>query len=112
MAGKLSTHVLDTAKGIPASGIRIDLHEITAEGSRLMKSTITNSDGRTDDPLLAGDSMQTGTYELTFHIGAYFASSPPFLDQIPIRFHIADSTAGYHIPLLCSPWSYSTYRGS
>ncbi|MFK0682896.1 hydroxyisourate hydrolase [Ochrobactrum sp. BD67] len=117
--GKLSTHVLDTAHGSPAAAMRIELYRIGANGTPdLLKRTVTNLDGRTDAPLLSGDEMQIGTYELHFHVAEYFEgrgaeqANPPFLDLIPIRFAIADSDGNYHVPLLVSPWSYSTYRGS
>lgn len=112
MPGKISTHVLDTAKGKPAQGIMVEIHRLVEGRNILLGSAITNADGRTDAPLLSGESMLIGTYEITFHIGHYFENDPAFLDQVPIRFHIADPAANYHIPLLCSPWSYSTYRGS
>lgn len=119
MPGRLSTHVLDTANGRPAAGMVIDLVRIGPDGSReLLARVITNADGRTDGPLLAGDDLERGTYELTFHAGDYWArmgtvtGDPPFLDTIPIRFGIPDPDAHYHVPLLCSPWAYSTYRGS
>ena len=117
--GKLSTHVLDTAHGAPAAAMRIELYRIGSDGTaELVKRIVTNLDGRTDAPLLADDEMRTGTYELQFHVAEYFAgrgadqANPPFLDLIPIRFSIADESGHYHVPLLVSPWSYSTYRGS
>lgn len=117
--GKLSTHVLDTAHGSPAAAMRIELYRIASDSSReLIKRTVTNLDGRTDSPLLSGEEMRNGTYELNFHVAEYFESrgaelaDPPFLDLVPIRFSIADDTSHYHVPLLVSPWSYSTYRGS
>lgn len=117
--GRLSTHVLDTAHGTPAQGVVIDVHILEADGSwRLLKQTRTNADGRTDQPLLAGDEFQTGTYMLSFHVGEYFKrrdsalTDPPFLDIVPLRFMIANQDGHYHVPLLASPWSYSTYRGS
>lgn len=116
--GRLSTHVLDTVSGKPAQGVRIDLSVQDGERWRLLKSVTTNQDGRTDEPLLAGDALQAGRYELLFHIAEYFAnqeaamSDPPFLDEIPLRFAIADAAGHYHVPLLATPWSYSTYRGS
>lgn len=112
MSGKISTHVLDTAHGKPAQGIAVEIHRIEADQRILLESTLTNADGRTDAPLLSGENLTAGTYEITFHIGDYFKNDPAFLDQVPIRFHISDPSANYHIPLLCSPWSYSTYRGS
>ncbi len=105
----LSTHVLDTARGRPAVGMKIELW--SRDRSALLKTVITNSDGRTDAPLLAGDKMATGEYELLFHVGAYFGEAS-FLNTVPVRFTITDATAKYHVPLLVSPWSYSTYRGS
>ncbi|NET50606.1 MAG: hydroxyisourate hydrolase [Merismopedia sp. SIO2A8] len=114
----LTTHVLDTANGCPAAGLTIELWHITHEPGTLLKTVTTNSDGRTDAPLLLGDESAIGVYELRFAIGAYFKSrtpglpDPSFLDVVPIRFGIADASAHYHVPLLCSPWSYSTYRGS
>ncbi|ESA34943.1 hydroxyisourate hydrolase [Leptolyngbya sp. Heron Island J] len=116
--GKLTTHVLDTANGCPAAGIKLELYGLAENGEQCLASTITNSDGRTDRPLLAAAAMAIGIYELRFWVGDYFAaqtsaSDPlPFLDLVPIRFGIADATAHYHVPLLVSPWSYSTYRGS
>jgi 5-hydroxyisourate hydrolase len=111
MPGKLTTHILDTAHGKPAAGVRVVLQRVEADDSlRTLGETVTNSDGRTDGPILSGDAFGTGTYVLNFHIGAYFSEG--FLDVVPIRFRIADPEAHYHVPLLCSPWSYSTYRGS
>ncbi len=115
---KLSTHVLDTARGIPAGGLAIDLHQVTAGGRMHLKSVVTNSDGRTAEPLLNGELLATGTYELTFHAGEYLRRAgaelpdPPFLDEVVIRFGISEATGSYHVPLLLSPYGYSTYRGS
>jgi 5-hydroxyisourate hydrolase len=117
--GRLSTHVLDTVRGKPAADVAIDLDVLQGDGSwrRLMQAR-TNADGRTDQPLLVGEAFKAGTYMLTFHIGAYFKShdialaEPAFLDLIPLRFSIADAGGNYHVPLLVTPWSYSTYRGS
>lgn len=109
--GKLTTHVLDTANGRPGAGINVDLYFLDGETGTLVTKTVTNRDGRTDAPLLEGDKLRTGTYQLVFHVGAYFKSQG-FLDRVPIRFTIADAAAHYHVPLLCSPWSYTTYRGS
>lgn len=111
MPGKLTTHVLDTAHGRPAAGLRIDLFSLGAKET-LLVSTNTNGDGRTDTPLLTGRQFTTGTYELRFHVGDYFEDPARFLDVVPVRFTIADASVPYHVPLLCSPWSYSTYRGS
>jgi 5-hydroxyisourate hydrolase len=114
--GRLTTHVLDTMRGKPGAGIRIELHALDAGGTvRRIADVVTNADGRTDAPLLAGDAMKAGRYELLFHIGAYFRGAggdPPFLDVVPVRFTIADASAHYHVPLLASPWNYTTYRGS
>ena len=121
MSGKLTTHVLDTAHGCPAKGVAIALWQIDSnpdlDSKTLLKKTKTNDDGRTDEPLLAGEELKTGIYELIFTVGDYFSQDadypdPLFLDCIPIRFGISDTNAHYHVPLLVSPWSYSTYRGS
>ncbi|ELS05380.1 hydroxyisourate hydrolase [Xenococcus sp. PCC 7305] len=121
MVGKLTTHVLDTAHGCPGVGIAIALWKLNinanADSKLLLKSMVTNHDGRTDEPLLVGEELETGVYELVFTVDEYFAQysdypEPVFLDQIPIRFGISDRTTHYHVPLLVSPWSYSTYRGS
>ena len=116
--GRLSTHVLDTVNGRPAAGVAITLDRLDADGSReRLAQLVTNADGRTDAPLLSG-TLMPGTYELTFAIGAYFRGlgtflpEPAFLDLVPIRFGIAEAEGHYHVPLLASPWSYSTYRGS
>jgi 5-hydroxyisourate hydrolase len=111
---KLSTHVLDTARGRPAGGMRIELWSLAGDNRRLVKTVTTNPDGRTDAPLLSGSELQAATYELVFHVGDYFGAAPEsrFLDLVPVRFQITDPSAGWHVPLLCSPWSYSTYRGS
>lgn len=116
-AGRLTTHVLDTASGKPAEGLRIELYRIEGESRTHIKSVKTNDDGRCDAPLLSGEQMQTGTYELLFHAGDYLGGAAkrgenPFLDVIPLRFGIGDKGAHYHVPLLLSPFSYSTYRGS
>jgi len=111
MSGKLTTHVLDTTKGRPAAGLKIELHRVD-NGRALLRTMTTNRDGRTDTPLLESGEFRAGTYEITFHVGAYFADPAQFLDAVPVRFTIADPEAHYHVPLLCSPWSYSTYRGS
>ena len=111
MPGKLTTHVLDTAQGKPGAGIVITLHRIDADGSLVFLTRITtNDDGRADAPLLEGGAMVAGTYVLNFHLGGYFSEG--FFDEVPVRFRIADVTSHYHVPLLCSPWSYTTYRGS
>lgn len=122
MSGKLTTHVLDTALGRPAASVTIELWSVQSEGKTLLKTVQTNADGRTDQPLLSEGEVQVGVYELVFAVGDYFdrlgsslsssLSTPRFLDRIPIQFGIADVTTHYHVPLLASPWSYSTYRGS
>jgi 5-hydroxyisourate hydrolase len=115
---RLSTHVLDTSRGIPARNLAIHLHIIRSGQRVLLKTVITNQDGRTDEPLLSGASLEPGVYELTFHAGDYYRGSgvelsdPPFLDEIVVRFGIADATGNVHVPLLLAPYSYSTYRGS
>jgi 2-oxo-4-hydroxy-4-carboxy-5-ureidoimidazoline decarboxylase len=117
--GRLSTHVLDTHGGQPAAGVAIELCEVGASGAaRTLKRTITNGDGRTDQPLFSGTPIPIATYELRFAVGDYFArrqvpvADPPFLDVVPIRFAVAEPEGGYHVPLAVSPWAYSTYRGS
>ncbi|HEX2199407.1 MAG TPA: hydroxyisourate hydrolase [Burkholderiales bacterium] len=109
--GKLTTHVLDTAQGRPGAGIRIELFRLDGDGGTLVATATTNPDGRTDAPLLEGDRLRAGTYQLVFHVGAYFGAGG-FLDAVPVRFSIAQPGQHYHVPLLCSPWSYTTYRGS
>jgi 2-oxo-4-hydroxy-4-carboxy-5-ureidoimidazoline decarboxylase len=116
--GRLSTHVLDNVLGKPAAGVKIALFEIGKSARGLLLETITNQDGRTDSPLLADAPLRIGTYELRFSAGSYFSAKgvatpdPPFLDEIPLRFSIAEPEGHYHVPLLITPWSYSTYRGS
>ena len=114
---KLTTHVLDTANGIPARNMTIRLTRLSADKRELLVTTQTNDDGRCNEPLLAGESMQAGTYELEFEAGQYFGqdnttNSYPFLDTVVLRFGISDPLSHYHVPLLVSPYSYSTYRGS
>ena len=117
MAGRLTTHVLDTANGRPAAGLRIELYRLDGEDRTWIRSTVTNDDGRTDEPMLAATDFRTGIYEIVFHAGEYLrrvgvaAAEPMFLDQVPIRFGIAREQH-YHVPLLLSPFGYSTYRGS
>ena len=123
--GQLTTHVLDTARGCPASGVAVSLYRITSErhyvvqeGRELLAEAITNDDGRLEKPILAADDFATGVYELVFAAGAYFQQTqtdlpePLFVDEVVIRFGIANGDQHYHVPLLVSPWSYSTYRGS
>lgn len=116
--GRVSTHVLDTAAGRPVAGMRIEFAVLENDEWRTIRALATNADGRTDEPLLAGEAMAAGHYRLLFHVGEYFARQglklpePPFLDVVPVRFNVFDPAQHYHVPLLCSPWSYSTYRGS
>ena len=117
--GRLSTHVLDTHSGKPAAGIAVQLTELSELGeTRVVARAITNSDGRTDQPLIGGRPVPIGRYELAFQVGAYFAdrgvplSDPPFLDRIPLQFAVSDPEDHLHVPLLVTPWSYATYRGS
>lgn len=115
---RLSTHILDTASGRPAAAVKIELFAIREGERNLVVETVSNADGRTDQPLLSGEAIPAGIYELVFHVGDYFARAgatlpePRFIDRVPIRFGIADPAGHYHVPLLASPWSYSTYRGS
>ncbi|CTQ65807.1 hydroxyisourate hydrolase [Roseibium alexandrii] len=117
MAGYLTTHVLDTAQGCPGRGIKIDLYRISGDSRIFVRSLVTNNDGRTDSHILPSEEFETGTYELEFHVGAYFDAAgislpdPKFLDVVPLRFGMSEE-AHYHVPLLVSPFSYSTYRGS
>jgi 5-hydroxyisourate hydrolase len=116
--GKLSTHVLDVTQGKPGAQVALELYTIGPHGRTLLKSARTNQDGRCDAPLLQGDELRAGQYELVFAAGDYFAAQgvelpqPRFLDRVTIAFGIADPTQNYHVPLVVSPWSYSTYRGS
>ncbi|HET7480478.1 MAG TPA: hydroxyisourate hydrolase [Rubrobacteraceae bacterium] len=117
MSGFLTTHVLDTAHGHPAAGMPLELFRIQDGQRRSLKTVTTNEDGRTDEPLLTESEFETGVYEIVFDVGAYFAGEPgvpepPFLGRVPLRFGVADPESHYHVPLLASPWSYSTYRGS
>ena len=116
--GRLTTHVLDTAHGRPAQGVRIALHRLGAGGRETLAEAVTNADGRCDGPILEGAAFTTGVYELVFHVGAYFDAAglalpePKFLDEVPVRFGVAEPDAHYHVPLLVSPFGCSTYRGS
>jgi 5-hydroxyisourate hydrolase len=118
MPAKLSTHVLDTMHGCPAQGMKIELWSLRDDKPTFLKTVRTNSDGRTDAPMLNGEEIKVGQYELVFFVGDYFATkavSLPkihFLDRVPVRFGIAEANVSYHVPLLVSPWAYSTYRGS
>jgi len=114
--GRLSTHVLDTARGLPASGMRIDVEKLPGSGTPL-KRAATNANGRTDAPLLEGTELTAGTWRIVFHVGDYFRArgdrdAGRFLEDVPVVFVVDDPAAAYHVPLLVSPWSYSTYRGS
>jgi len=117
-AGYLTTHVLDTALGQPARGMKIELFDMAGTAPRLLATKVTNDDGRTDAPILPAEAFAVGTYELVFHVGDYLdatgaaGESPRFLDVVPIRFGMADAGAHYHVPLLVSPYGFSTYRGS
>lgn len=116
--GKLSTHVLDTAHGRPGAGVKVELYAVNADGRSLLKTAVTNQDGRCAEPLLEGIFLQRGQYELVFYAGDYFARmgvdlpAPRFLDRIVIAFGIFEVDQNYHVPLVMTPWSYSTYRGS
>ena len=116
--GKLTTHVLDVAAGTPAAGMRVQLHEVGSDELRLIVDARTNADGRCACALLEGSALRVGTYALTFHVAEYFRArgsalaDPPFLDEVVVKFGIAAADESYHVPLLVSPWSYSTYRGS
>lgn len=118
MAGRLTTHVLDTSLGRPGAGLRITLHRLSGPGRVRIAEAVTNADGRTDSPLLSGESLVAGTYELVFQAGDYLRATGQagdgvlFLDEVPIRFGIPDPGQHYHVPLLLSPFAYSTYRGS
>ena len=115
--GRLTTHVLDTARGRPGAGITVELYR-AGDDRHLLRTVETNDDGRCDAPLLEGAALTAGTYELVFHAGPYFQAAgialpdPPFVDEVVLRFGVAEPDAHYHVPLLVSPWSYATYRGS
>jgi 5-hydroxyisourate hydrolase len=115
--GQLTTHVLDTSAGVPAAGIRIELHELAAAEPKLLAATTTGEDGRCAAPLLTGISFRSGRYALTFHVAEYFQArgvklpAPAFLEDVVVRIGIAQPSEHYHVPLLISPWSYSVYRG-
>ena len=115
---KLSTHVLDTHSGRPAAGVEIELLALEPDGARLIASARTNADGRTDRPMLEGTAVKRGRYRLVFHVGDYFRAqdiglpNPPFVDVVPVDFGIAEDGGSYHVPLVCTPWTYTTYRGS
>jgi 5-hydroxyisourate hydrolase len=116
--GRLTTHVLDTARGLPAAGIKLVLYRRQDDQYVAIGNAVTNADGRCDRPLLEGSDFTMGRYRLVFAMGIYFSKAgfalpePPFVDEVALDFGIADATAHYHVPLLASPWSYSTYRGS
>ena len=116
--GKLSTHVLDVTQGKPGAGVAVELFFVDGNKKTLLRQVVTNHDGRCDAPLLEGEEMRAGRYELVFAAGDYFAAQgaklpqPPFIDRVTIAFGIADPSQNYHVPLVVSPWAYSTYRGS
>jgi 2-oxo-4-hydroxy-4-carboxy-5-ureidoimidazoline decarboxylase len=118
VSGRISTHVLDSAAGIPAAGVAVELVELSGEGERVVARAVTNAGGRTDAPLIAGRPVPIATYELRFALGAYHRSrglavaSPAFLETVPIRFGVAEPEGHYHVPLVATPWAYQTYRGS
>ena len=116
--GKLTTHVLDTVHGRPAAGMALSLYRLDGDAAQLLRRVQLDADGRAGGPLLEGDALQAGRYRLVFDLADYFRGcgvalpDPPFLDRVPLEFGIADAASHYHVPLLASPWSYSTYRGS
>ncbi len=113
--GRLTTHVLDLTRGRPAAGMNVELWRVRGDTHEWVKAVVTNADGRLDAPLLAEAECTPGTYELVFDVGGYFGQGAPderFLEAVPIRFSVVDPSQHYHVPLLCTPWSYSTYRGS
>ena len=116
--GKLTTHVLNLATGSPAARMRVELHDLEVSPPRLLAEALTDAQGRTAQPLLADGALRVGRYTLTFHVAEYFravglaVTDPPFIDEVVITFGVADESQNYHIPLLTTPWSYSTYRGS
>lgn len=116
--GKLSTHVLDITQGKPGAGVKVALYAVGPQGRELLKSDVTNADGRCSTPLLEGDALKQGKYELVFSAGAYFDAQgvtlpePKFIDEVTLSFGVADASQNYHVPLVVSPWAYSTYRGS
>src|SRR5262245_42380523 len=109
--GRVTTHVLDTANGRPGAGMKVEFSVLEGDEWKHLKTVVTNQDGRTDAPLIEGAALRPGSYRLQFHVGEYFGQKQ-FLDVLPVRFGIADPSAHYHVPLLCSPWGYTTYRGS
>ncbi|MBL8377562.1 MAG: hydroxyisourate hydrolase [Burkholderiales bacterium] len=115
---KLSTHILDTVHGRPAPQVKVELFSLDGAAPALIVTVLTNADGRTDRPLLEGAAVRRGRYRLVFHVGEYFRRlglalpDPPFVDVVPVDFGIAEDGGSYHVPLVCSPWTYSTYRGS
>jgi 5-hydroxyisourate hydrolase len=119
VVGELSTHILDTMHGRPAADVKVELLRVGQDGTAtLIATTRTNNNGRTNESLVAGERFVAGAYELRFHVGEYFRGAdasladPPFLDVVPVRFRVTESAQRYHVPLLVTPWSYSTYRGS
>ena len=116
--GQLTTHILDIMSGQPAGGVTVELFALKGEDRELLAKAVTNADGRCEKPLLADEAFRVGSFELVFHVGDYFAnngaavSEPPFIDAVPVRFSVSDAEANTHVPLLVSPYGYSTYRGS
>lgn len=108
----ISTHVLDIRTGRPAVGMEVELYDVATQPPTRLKSTRTNADGRTDEPMLAGSAARTGEFELRFHVGDYFKEPSSLSDVVPVRFAIFDAAQHYHVPMLCAPWLFSTYRGS
>lgn len=111
MAG-ISTHVLDITTGKPIAGVPIELYDLSVNPPKLLNRTISNADGRTDAPMLAGSAAKAGPFELRFSIGTHFKEQSALADVVPVRFTVFDPVQHYHVPLLCSPWCFSTYRGS
>jgi 5-hydroxyisourate hydrolase len=109
--GKLTTHVLDTARGRAGAGVRVEIYRVEGQSRIALGETKTNADGRTDAPMLEGSRFTAGEYELVFHVGAFFDNNA-FYERIPVRVRIVDAAQHYHVPLLCSPWGYTTYRGT
>lgn len=118
MSVGITSHVLDISSGRPAVGVRIDLFRLEGGVAELLRTDVTNTDGRLSGPMLSGEDFKVGMYELIFHVGDYFRErdvelpEPAFLDQVPIRFGVASNASHYHVPLLIAPWGYNTYRGS
>ena len=110
--GRLTTHVLDTARGRPAAGVKITLYRISGQSHRKVKEMVTNADGRTDAPMMAAAAARTGDFELRFYVGEHFKEPTALSEEVLVRFSIFDAAQHYHVPMLCSPWFFNTYRGS